>query len=87
MSKLHARGVQVGGQKTIFENLMGLNYWHAEYQLEVYGSLEFDRDYAQGCRSLISELKLEKNVALKGLGKPTQVLAKGWVYLQVIRLD
>jgi hypothetical protein len=39
----------------------------------VYGSLDFDRDYVAGCHALIKQLKLENNVALRGLGAPIKV--------------
>jgi hypothetical protein len=39
----------------------------------VYGSLEFDRDYVTGCHKLIKQLRLENNVALRGLGAPIKV--------------
>jgi hypothetical protein len=39
----------------------------------VYGSLDFDRDYVTGCHKLIKQLKLEDNVALRGLGAPIKV--------------
>ena len=32
---------------------------------------------------LIVELKLQDNVKIMGLGKPTKILPTGWVYLQV----
>jgi len=40
----------------------------------VYGSLDFDRDYVTGCHKLIKQLKLEDNVALRGLGAPIKVV-------------
>ena len=55
----------------------------ADYNLLVYGSLTFDAGYVERCRGLITELNLTKNVELRGLGKPTAVLAQGWCYLQV----
>jgi hypothetical protein len=55
----------------------------ADYNLLVYGSLTFDAGYVERCRSLIVALGLTKNVELRGLGKPTAVLAQGWCYLQV----
>ena len=55
----------------------------ADYQLLVYGSLTFDAGYVERCRGLIIALGLTKNVELRGLGKPTAVLAQGWCYLQV----
>ena len=55
----------------------------ADYNLLVYGSLTFDAGYVERCRVLITELNLTKNVELRGLGKPTAVLAQGWCYLQV----
>ncbi len=55
----------------------------ADYHLLVYGSLTFDASYVGRCRALVAELGLEGNVELRGLGKPTDVLAKGWCYLQV----
>jgi glycosyltransferase involved in cell wall biosynthesis len=48
----------------------------------VYGSLDFDRDYVTGCRKLIKQLKLEDNVALRGLGAPLKVLSCAWIYIQ-----
>lgn len=39
----------------------------------MYGSLDFDKDYVVGCQQLIKELRLENNVALRGLGSPTKV--------------
>jgi hypothetical protein len=55
----------------------------ADYNLLVYGSLTFDAGYVERCRGLIIALGLTKNVELRGLGKPTAVLAQGWCYLQV----
>lgn len=55
----------------------------ADYHLLVYGSLAFDAGYVGRCRALVAELGLGDNVELRGLGKPTDVLAKGWCYLQV----
>jgi hypothetical protein len=45
----------------------------------VYGSLDFDRDYVTGCHKLIKQLKLEDNVALRGLGAPIKVWAGGYM--------
>ena len=55
----------------------------ADYQLLVYGSLDFDAKYVKRCREIVKELKIEDNVELRGLGKPLDVLAQGWCYLQV----
>jgi hypothetical protein len=44
----------------------------------VYGSLDFDKDYVVGCQQLIKELRLENNVALRGLGSPTKVGGGGY---------
>jgi hypothetical protein len=55
----------------------------ADYQLLVYGSLTFDAGYVERCRGLVMSLGLTNNVELRGLGKPTAVLAQGWCYLQV----
>lgn len=55
----------------------------ADYQLLVYGSLTFDEAYVKRARALVVELGLEDNVELRGLGKPTDVLSRGWCYLQV----
>ena len=41
----------------------------------MYGSLDFDRDYVTGCHKLIKQLRLEDNVALRGLGAPIKVRA------------
>ena len=49
------------------------DYKISDYRLEVYGSLDFDRDYVTGCHKLIKRLRLEDNVALRGLGAPTKV--------------
>lgn len=49
----------------------------------MYGSLTFDAGYVERCRGLVTELGLQNNVELRGLGKPTDVLAQGWCYLQV----
>jgi glycosyltransferase involved in cell wall biosynthesis len=48
----------------------------------VYGSLDFDRDYVADCHRLIAQLRLERNVALRGLGAPLKVLASTWIYIQ-----
>lgn len=55
----------------------------AEYHLLVYGSLTFDENYVRECEILIRDLGIEGNVELRGLGNPTDVLARGWCYLQV----
>ena len=55
----------------------------ADYQLLVYGSLTFDEGYVKKCRALIVELDIGANVELRGLGRPTDVLSRGWCYLQV----
>lgn len=57
--------------------------WRADYHLLVYGSLTFDEGYVKKCRALVEELGIQANVELRGLGKPTDVLAHGWCYLQV----
>ena len=49
----------------------------------MYGSLTFDAGYVERCEALILELGLSANVELRGLGKPTDVLSRGWCYLQV----
>lgn len=49
----------------------------------MYGSLTFDEAYVKRARALVVELGLEDNVELRGLGKPTDVLSRGWCYLQV----
>lgn len=49
----------------------------------MYGSLTFDAGYVERCRGLVTALGLTNNVELRGLGKPTAVLAQGWCYLQV----
>ncbi|KAI8469609.1 MAG: hypothetical protein J3K34DRAFT_276064 [Monoraphidium minutum] len=58
------------------------DYGVKEYRLEVYGSLDFDRDYVTGCHKLIRQLKLEDNVKLRGLGAPIKVLSATWIYIQ-----
>ena len=55
----------------------------ADYQLLVYGSKTHDAKYCKMCEELIVELKLQDNVKIMGLGKPTKILPTGWVYLQV----
>lgn len=54
----------------------------AEYHLLVYGSLVFDAAYVKKCTALIKELGIQHNVELRGLGKPMDVLAKGWCYIK-----
>ena len=49
------------------------DYQITDYRLEVYGSLDFDRDYVAACQRLIKQLRLEGNVALRGLGAPIKV--------------
>jgi hypothetical protein len=49
----------------------------------VYGSKTHDAKYCKMCEELIVELKLQDNVKIMGLGKPTKILPTGWVYLQV----
>lgn len=55
---------------------------NADYHLLVYGSLVFDEGYVKKCTALIEELAIGANVELRGLGKPMDVLACGWCYLQ-----
>ena len=60
-----------------------LQHCVADYQLLVYGSKTHDAMYCKMCEELIVELELQDSVKIMGLGKPTQILPTGWVYLQV----
>ncbi|KAJ3318371.1 hypothetical protein HDU76_000851 [Blyttiomyces sp. JEL0837] len=53
----------------------------ATYQLHIYGSPHKDQAYTLACKSAISEFRLEKNVFMKGLGNPTNVLPTGWIFV------
>jgi len=51
------------------------------YQLLIYGSPHKDQAYTLACLSAIKEFNLEKNVFLKGLGNPSNVLPTGWIFV------
>lgn len=57
------------------------HYGLRSFCLLVYGSTEKDVEYAAGCRVLIRDRRLEDNVHLMGAGPATEVLPRGWVFL------
>jgi len=59
-----------------------VNKFHlSQYRLLVYGSLSKDVAYVSECYELIGANNIGEQVKLCGLGSPTQVLPRGWIFM------
>jgi len=61
----------------VIVNKFGLS----EYRLLIYGSLNKDLAYVSECYELIGGNNISEQVKLCGLGNPTVVLPKGWIFM------
>lgn len=59
-----------------------INEWGlTDYRLDVYGDMEKAPAYATECQEIIAAKGLRDYVVLRGLGNPSQVLKKAWLFL------
>lgn len=59
-----------------------INHWKLKsFKLFVYGSTTMDIKYVERCRSVIRQKNLDENVHLMGFGNATEVLPRGWLFL------